>query len=124
MKFRQFSFEHVFLPRDETEYRQVKQIIYTFKKYMHQILGAGKFIMKYPAEFSIAYFYKNAVNPELFRISNCALTDLKVEYGGSDFTTFRETSTLKGAQTEISMKMQFTELEMLSQERIDSGIGF
>lgn len=122
MKFRTFSFDYVFLPKDIDEYTQVKKIIHTFKKYMHPVLGSGnKFIMKYPAEFNIAYYYKYDVNPELFRISNCALTDLKVEYGGTDFTTFRRT---RGAPTEISMKLQFTELELLSQERFDADIEF
>jgi hypothetical protein len=117
MKFRTFSYKYDFLPKDEGEYRSVRRIINTFKKYMHPTLGAGKFILKYPAEFSIAYYYKGSTNPELFRISNCALTDMNVEYGGEDFVTFRDKA---GAPTEITMTLKFTELEVLSQERFDA----
>jgi len=117
MKFRTFSFEYTFLPKDENEYTSVKRIINLFKKYMHPSLGPGKFITKYPGEFSIAYYYKNAVNAELFRISNCALTSLTTEFGGSDFVTFRGKD---GAPTEITLKMRFVELEMLTQERFNT----
>lgn len=116
MKFRTFSYSYNFLPKDENEYRAVRRIISTFKRYMHPTLGAGKFILKYPAEFSIAYYYKNSINAELFRMSNCALTDMSVEYGGSDFVTFRGSG---GAPTEITMKLKFTELETLTRERFN-----
>jgi len=116
MKFRTFSYDYSFLPKDGDEYISVRQIINMFKKYMHPSLGGGKAILKYPAEFSICYYYKGAPNSELFRISNCALTDMSVEYGGTDFTTFRGS---EGAPTEITMKLKFTELEMMTQERFD-----
>lgn len=117
MKFRNFGFDYTFLPKDANEYNDVKRIINLFKKYMHPTLGTGKFVMKYPAEFSIAYYYKEGLNTELFRISNCALTDLTVSYGGTDFVTFRGKA---GAPTEITMKMKFVELEMLTQERFET----
>lgn len=116
MKFRTFSFDHVFMPRNKSEYIMVKQIINIFKKYMHPVLGQNKYIMRYPAEFTIQYFFKNNSNNELFRISNCALTDCTVEYGGTDFTTF---SGIDGAPTEIKMKLKFTELEMLTRDRFE-----
>jgi len=118
MGFRTFSYEYVFLPKNITEYNEAQKIIKTFKLYMHPTLGAGKFILNYPAEFTIAYYYKDDRNKELYKISNCALTNLSVEYGGSDFTTFKGT---KGYPTEIGMKLQFTELEVLSRERIEAG---
>lgn len=118
MGFRTFSYEYVFLPKNVTEYHEAQQIIKTFKIYMHPTLGPGKFVLNYPAEFTIAYYYKDDRNKELYKISNCALTDLSVEYGGTDFTTFKGT---KGYPTEIGMKLQFTELEVLSRERIEAG---
>ena len=116
MKFRTFSYVYNFLPKDEKEYRAVRQIINTFKRYMHPTLGAGKFILKYPAEFSIAYYYKGSTNAELFRMSNCALTNMTTEYGGTDFVTFRGS---RGAPTEITLKLEFTELELLTRERFN-----
>jgi hypothetical protein len=75
-------------------------------------------MLNYPAEFNIVYYHKQSRNPELFRISNCALIDLSIEYGGNDFTTFRNNP---GVPTEIAMKLTFTELEVLSRERIEAG---
>jgi hypothetical protein len=118
MNFRTFSFDYIFLPKSESEYKNVQQIIKTFKKYMHPKFGAGKFILNYPAEFNIVYYHKEQTNKELFRMANCALTDLQVEYGGTDFTTFKGTL---GAPTEIAMKLTFTELELLTRERIENG---
>ena len=119
MAFRTFSFDYVFLPRDEAEYESVQTIIKTFKQYMHPTLGKENFFMGYPAEFDITYFHKNGPNYEnIFKISSCALTDLKVEYGGADFVTFKGMS---GAPTEIAMSLSFLELELLTEERIKDG---
>jgi hypothetical protein len=49
-------------------------------------------------------------------MANCALTDMAVQYGGTDFSTFRDT---KGAPTEITMQLKFTELEMMTQKRME-----
>lgn len=122
MGFRQFSYDYTFLPKSIDEYTEIQKIIKTFKKYMHPKLGKEKFIMSYPAEFTIAYFYRGDLNEELYRISNCALTDLSIDYGGNgDFTTFKPVrdSSRGGIPTEINLKLQFTELEILSRERIE-----
>lgn len=120
MGFRTFTFSYVFLPKDEAEYNEVQKIIQTFKKYMHPTRNqaTGGVFLGYPAEFEIQYFYRNQENKHLFRIANCALTDLKVEYGGSDFTTFRE---VPGAPSEMTLQLSFTELEVLTADRIEQG---
>lgn len=120
MGFRTFTFSYVFLPKDEAEYNEVQKIIQTFKKYMHPTRNeaTGGVFLGYPAEFEIQYFYRNNENNHLFKIANCALTDLKVEYGGSDFTTFRE---VPGAPSEMTLQLSFTELEILTADRIEQG---
>lgn len=120
MGFRTFTFSYVFLPKDEAEYNEVQKIIQTFKKYMHPTRNqaTGGVFLGYPAEFEIQYFYRNQENKHLFKIANCALTDLKVEYGGSDFTTFRE---VPGAPSEMTLQLSFTELEVLTADRIEQG---
>ena len=119
MEFRTFSFDYVFLPRDEVEYNSVQTIIKTFKRYMHPTLGKENFFLGYPAEFNITYFHKNGPNYEnIFKLASCALTDLKVEYGGADFVTFKGR---KGAPTEIAMSLSFLELELLTEERVMDG---
>lgn len=118
MGFRQFAFEYSFLPKNPTELLEVQEIIRTFKLYMHPTLGLEKFIMDYPAEFTLAFYHKEKRNEELFKVSNCALTSMSVDYGGTDFVTFRSKP---GAPTEITMKLQFTELEILTRNRIEAG---
>jgi len=119
MEFRTFSFDYVFLPRNKAEYESVQTIIKTFKRYMHPSFGDENFFMGYPAEFNIAYFHKEGANYEnIFKLSSCALTDLKVEYGGADFVTFKGTS---GAPTEIAMSLSFLELELLTEDRVMDG---
>ena len=119
MEFRTFSFDYVFLPRNKEEYDSVQTIIKTFKRYMHPSFGDENYFMGYPAEFNIAYFHKEGANYEnIFKLSSCALTDLKVEYGGADFVTFKGTS---GAPTEIAMSLSFLELELLTDKRVMDG---
>jgi len=118
MGFRKFSYDYAFLPKNITEYEETQKIILAFKRYMHPKFGGSKFILSYPAEFTIAYFHKANRNTALYKISNCALTNLSIEYGGTDFITFKGT---EGYPTEISMKLEFTELEVLSRERIEVG---
>jgi hypothetical protein len=120
MGFRTFTFSYVFLPKDEAEYSEVQKIVQTFKKYMHPTRNqsTGGVFLGYPAEFEIQYFYRNNENNHLFKIGNCALTDLKVEYGGQDFTTFRA---IPGAPSEMKLQLSFTELEVLTADRIEEG---
>jgi hypothetical protein len=118
MGFRKFSYDYAFLPKNITEYEETQKIILAFKRYMHPKFGGSKFILSYPAEFTIAYFHKANRNTALYKISNCALTNLSIEYGGTDFITFKGTA---GFPTEIGMKLEFTELEVLSRERIEVG---
>lgn len=118
MGFRTFTFDYTFLPQNAQEYAQVQSIIKTFKKYMHPTTGGDKFIMQYPAEFSIAYYYKGATNNELFKMANCVMTTCKVEYGGTDFTTFKR---IAGGPTEISMQIAFVETELLTRAHIEAG---
>jgi hypothetical protein len=118
MGFRQFAFEYSFLPRNSKEFQEVQEIIYTFKRFMHPTLGAEKFIMSYPAEFTLGFYHKDHPNENLFKISSCALTSMDINYGGTDFTTFRSAP---GAPTEITMRLNFMELEMLTRDRIEVG---
>jgi len=116
MNFRNFNFDYTFIPKNDYEMNQVLDIIDLFKYYMHPTLGQEKFFVSYPAEFQIEYHFKNGGrNLNLFRTSSCALTNMKVEYGGSDFISVRGTG---GAPSEISLSLTFLELELLFRDRI------
>jgi len=116
--FRKFNFSYVFLPKDYDEMIQVLDIIKTFKLYMHPTLKQENFILGYPGEFKIEYWHKDQRNKHLFQIGNCYLTDMEVKYGGQDFVTFKDTN---GMPTEINMTLSFTEIELLTRNRIEEG---
>jgi len=71
----------------------------------------------YPSEFNIVYYFNGQPNRHIAKISTCVLTDLSVDYGGSNgFHTFAD-----GTPSEITLRMGFKELETLTKERINVG---
>ena len=118
--FRQFAFAYKFTPRNDTEYKNIKNIIRLFKYHMHPENDPTGLFLEYPSEFDITYLYKGEENKELNKISTCALTDMKVTYGNQDaFTTIKGTN---GVPAEINMELAFTELEALTNDRIADGL--
>lgn len=114
--FRSFEFVYKFAPRGQEELENVMNIIQQFKYHMHPENDKNKLFLEYPSEFAIEYRYRGGRNEYLNKISNCALTDLEVSYGNQDsFTSFRET---RGAPAEINIRLQFTELETMTNDRI------
>ena len=111
--YRKFNFKYKFLPKNERESLVVLNIINTFKEHMHPQLSAAGYFYIYPSEFEIKYFYNNKENGYFNKIAPCALTDMQVDYGGEQFSTFSN-----GAPTEIDMTLSFRELELLTKESI------
>jgi hypothetical protein len=117
VSFRDFSFSYKFLPKSEKESKAIKDIIDTFKFHMHPELSAANLFFIYPAEFQIVYYFKNRENSYFHKIAPSALTSLTVEYGGSGgMSSFHD-----GTPTEVVLKMNFQELEVMTKERIELG---
>lgn len=114
--FRTFNFRYKFFPRDEDEVRNVQNIIRTFKYHMHPELSDGGLFYIYPSEFDITYYYRDGENTNFQKISTCVITDMQVEYGGEQFSTFRD-----GSPVEYTMTLTFRELETLTKDRIQEG---
>lgn len=104
------------MPASEKETGNVKDIINKFKFHMHPELSGSGIYYIYPSEFDIQYYYRGNENEYFNKISTCALTDMSVQYGGGEFSSFED-----GAPTEITMILKFTELETLTKERIQDG---
>ena len=117
---RSFSFEWELSPRSEEDATRIYSIIYTFKKYAHPTRSEGGMYLNYPAQFKIGFFTGTALNGLLFRIALCGCTKCEVTYGGSDLTFFRGNSSGAPANT-VKLSLEFTELELLTQERIQQG---
>lgn len=113
---RSFQFDYKFLPRSELESKAVETIINEFKFHMHPELSAGGLFYIYPSEFNIVYYFKDKKNTHMHRISTCVLQNMQVDYGGQQFASFNN-----GAPSEINMRLQFVELEVLTKERIKKG---
>ena len=122
---RKFAFSYVFSPMNEFEMDQVEQIIKHFKYHMHPEISPGQQFLVYPSEFLIQFLHCDpgtgeiTQNTHLPRISQCALTDMKVTYGpDGSFQTIKDTL---GGVSEITMELSFTELETLTANRITAG---
>lgn len=114
--FRTFNFRYRFLPKNQIEVNNVKNIIHKFKTHMHPELSANGLFYIYPSEFEIKYFHKGAENTYVQKISTCALTDLSVEYGGEQFSTFEG-----GEPVEVTLNLSFRELETMTRQRVEEG---
>ena len=125
MGFRRFAFNYVFSPRNAGEALMVRDIVKTFKYHMHPDVEEKGMFLVYPSEFAIEFMHrdKNGVvskNPNLPRVSSCALTSVKVTYGPDGiFNTFQDSG---GIPTETTMELMFTELETLTRTRIQEGL--
>lgn len=114
---RTFTFDYKFLPRSPEEAEAVKNIINKFKFHMHPEVSTKGYFYIYPSEFNIEYWYKDKQNTNINKISTCVLENMNVEYGGAaGFHSFED-----GMPTEINMRLQFKELEVLTKERIKQG---
>lgn len=115
--FRRFEYTYRFMPKSENESNLVNNIIKTFKFHMHPELVPSGLYYIYPSEFDIVYYFKGKENKWLNKVSTCALTDMRVDYGGQgNYSTFNT-----GAPTEINLTLTFTELETMTKQRIEEG---
>jgi hypothetical protein len=112
--YRSFSFRYRFFPKNSSESKKIRDIIKVFKVHMHPEITAEKLFYIYPSEFDIQYFYKDKENDYLHKFTRCALTDMAVDYGGEQFSTFQD-----GAPVEVGLTLTFTELENLTSQSID-----
>jgi hypothetical protein len=117
--YRRFQFEYQFAPRDSGEAQQILNIVNMFKYHMHpEFKDSSNFIYIYPSEFDIEYHFGEGQNSKLHKISSCVLTEMNVNYSPNGvFSTFPD-----GMPTQINVQLSFTELELLTKERIKAGL--
>ena len=117
--FRTFGFDYQFFPRNETEAKNVLNIIQEFKYHMHpEFKDANNFVYIYPSEFDIMYYSGGVENNAIHRHTSCVLTDVTVNYTPNGmFTTFPN-----GMPTQINLTLQFRELALLTKDKIKDGL--
>ena len=119
--FRTFAYSFTMTPRSREEAREIKRILDTFTFHMlPEKLGEGApLAFRVPSEFTIRYMYRGGENNYLNHLTFCALTNMKIDYGGGEkYQTFRPDET--GAppiQTKVSL--EFQELELVDKRRFN-----
>ncbi len=117
---RTFDFSFKFQPKNRKEVEEVYSIIRTFKRYSLPSRSYGGRFLDYPAEFRLTFVNTDKENLYLSRMTRCALTGITVSYGTNPFTTFRPDEE-GAAPTQVEMSLSFSEMEILTQDRIDQG---
>ena len=121
---RAFNYTFNLTARNKEEVEDINKIITLFKYHMHPSLNfdvAGGRYFKVPSEFEIHYAYQGQLNNYLNKISRCVLTGCEVNYGGEQFSTFRQFDNDGAAPVQISMTLSFTETEIMTKETIAQG---
>lgn len=116
---RTFSFTFKFIPRSPEEQRAIKDIVdtLTFHRAPEKKINGVNSIWKFPSTFDISFLKKNGQQNEwIGKISTCALTNLSVTQGDSNYVSFED-----GSPFSTSITLQFTELEVLTKERHAEG---
>ena len=121
---RAFNYTFNLTARNKDEVEDINKIITLFKYHMHPSLSfdvAGGRYFKVPSEFEIHYAYQGQLNNYLNKISRCVLTGCEVNYGGDQFSTFRQFDNDGAAPVQITMTLSFTETEIMTKETIADG---
>ena len=117
--YRTFAYNFKMTPRNREEAREINKIIDTFTYHMlPEKLGTGSaLVFRVPSEFTIRYMYRGKENRYLNTVTFCALTDMKVDYGGGEkYVTYRPDET--GAPpVSTTISLTFQELEYVDRKR-------
>lgn len=113
---RRFNFSFDFQPRSQKEAYQIYQIIRAFKAFAapdYASGGAGRYMIP-PAIFDIGFYFMNAENLALPRISSCALAQISLDYNHTQpFATFND-----GFPVHVNMQLEFREIDIITREMI------
>lgn len=140
VKRRSFEVDYKFLPKNQQEVFQIHEIIKTLKANAHPSLGSDSYYYTTPSEFVVDFQFLGSRNSFLPKFGRLAIESIDVDYGSSNgFSTLRPTQLTNFDQgdisgvfntgldmsfvspTEINLKISFTELELLTKERIEEG---
>ena len=114
--FRTFAFKYKFFPKSRSESKAVEDIITLFKFHMHPEMSNGKLFFINPSEFNISYNFESGPNSYFHKFAPCVLTEMDVNYGGEQFSSFRD-----GTPTEVHVSLTFREKEILTKQMILDG---
>lgn len=115
---REFQFDFLFAPYDETEAKNVMEIIKMFKFHMAPEINTGMMGRYFtpPSEFDIDFLFAGQINKNVHKLSTCVLTNMSVDYAPNGWSTFNN-----GMPTHTKLTLQFMETEIITKQRVDEG---
>ena len=125
VNLRVFPFTFEFFPRNREEGEEVRQIIRLLKYSMVPSRGDQGIFIKAPYVFQLEYMKGSKPHPFLNRFQPMALTNMSVNYTGSNtYSTFYD-----GTPTHIRLELLFKELNPVYKDDYDvlpydEGVGF
>lgn len=116
---RTFSFTFKMIPRNAAEAETIRKIVYEFKFHRAPEYKNDQVNLYWlaPSEFDIKFLHRNAERGDMFKISTCALTDCSVKYGSDGGFAYHH----DGTPVVTELTLSFTEMEILTRERIERG---
>ena len=120
---RNFTYTFAFIPKSKQEALIVEDIIKHFKFYMMPAYSnpTTRREMEIPGTFDIHYMYRGSENSFLNKVSTCFLTGVQVQYGADRYTAYEEIPGRGSPPQKSQITLNFTELEVLSQDHIAEG---
>lgn len=119
-----FNFTFDMIPRSQKESIRIKEIIREFKVNMTPRKGntstnGGGLFVKSPNIFKLEYMSGGNVHPFLHRFKPCALTQMSVNYNGSNqYATYSDATPVH-----IQLSLQFQELTPIYREDYEDNLG-
>ena len=116
MTERGFQFDFTFVPKSAEETEAVHQIIRIFRFNAAPKLQSRRYFDA-PGEFEIKFFSNGKENPYMPKLRRLVCTGIDYKYGSGDvFQAYQD-----GAPSEVSLSLQFQEVEQLHKEHITFG---
>jgi len=114
---REFQFQFVFIPSNEKESRNIRNIIKTFRFHSSPELlyGTSRFYLA-PSTFDIEVFHKGKTNTKIPKIKTCVLRDCTVNYSPRGWSTY-----VDGMPAAIEMSLMFKEIEQITRQDVEEG---
>lgn len=121
---RKFQFDFNFAPKNKSEAQAVRNIIKEFRRHAApEFKSAGPISGAFftpPSEFDISFHGRTnsgfSENLNMPRISTCVLETVNTNYTPEMFQTF-----VDGMSVNITLRLAFKELDIITRERIDVG---
>jgi hypothetical protein len=115
---RSFKFSFNMIPRSYSEAVTIDNITRIFRQYAHPKRSSGGRFLDFPAEVGVSFLYQNKENIRLPKIRKCAITGINLIYGENTFTTTKPDPTGVVSPTKVTLELELSELEILTQQSI------